>query len=124
MAASSSRASPASRRIFAIAPRNVAKTSPERSRRSTWRLKPGSGTSSGRSSRKMTGDEVLDLTYGPSAGGFEPLLLGRRGRDASQLTREGEADGTGLEVASSFGELFEGFGDAELFLSEAGAVAE
>src|SRR6185369_4583592 len=69
-------------------------------------------------------DEVLDLTHGPPAGGFEPLLLGGRGRDASELAREGEADGAGLEVARDFGEFFEGLGNTKLFLREAGAVAE
>ena len=75
-------------------------------------------------SRAMAGDEVLDLTDGPPPRGFEPLLLGARGRDASELAREREADGAGLEVARDFGELFEGFGDTELFLGEAGAVAK
>jgi hypothetical protein len=78
----------------------------------------------GEASRAMAGDEMLDLTHGPPAGGLKPLLLGGRGRDASQLTREGEADGTGLEVASGFGELFEGFGNTKLLLRDAGAVAE
>ena len=78
----------------------------------------------GEASRTMAADEVLDLTHGPAAGGFEPLPLGGRGRNAGELAREGEADGAGLEVAGGFGELFKGFGDAELFLSEAGPVAE
>lgn len=35
-----------------------------------------------------------------------------------------KADGTGLKVAGGFGQHFEGFGDAELVLGEAGPVAE
>jgi len=72
----------------------------------------------------MPADELLDLTHGPAAGYSEPLLLGRRGRDASELARVGKADGAGLELVSGFGELFEGFGDAKLFLGEAWAVAK
>jgi hypothetical protein len=75
-------------------------------------------------SRPMPTDEVLDLTHGPSSGGPEPLLLGGRRRDASELAREREADGTGLEVAGDFGQLLERFGDAELFLGEPRAVAK
>jgi len=78
----------------------------------------------GEASRTMTADELLDLTHGPPSGGFEPLLLGGGGRDASELSRVGKADGAGLEMASGFGQLFEGLGDAELLLSETRAVAE
>jgi len=70
----------------------------------------------------MAGDEVLDLTHGPPSGRFEPLPLGGRRRDASELAREGEVDGTALEVASGLGELFEGFGDASLFEIETRAL--
>jgi len=78
----------------------------------------------GEASRTMAADELLDLTHGPPSGGFEPLLLGGGGRDASELSRVGKADGAGLEMASGFGQLFEGLGDAELLLSETRAVAE
>jgi len=78
----------------------------------------------GEASRTMARDEVLDLTHRPPPGGFEPFPLGGRCCYASQFTREREADGADLEAASGFGELFEGFGDTKLFLSEAGAIAE
>src|SRR6185295_14233032 len=68
--------------------------------------------------------ERLDFPHGPPPGGFEPLLLGGRGRDASQLAREREADGTALQVTRGFRQLFESLRNAELFLTEAGAVAE
>jgi hypothetical protein len=78
----------------------------------------------GEASRTMPSDEVLDLTHGSPARGFEPLLLGGRDCYASELAREGEADGSGLEFTGGFRQFFQGFGDAELFLREAGAVAE
>ena len=87
-------------------------------------LEAGVGNVVREASRTMARDEVLDLTHRPSPGDLKPLLLGGRGRNAGELAREGEADGAGLEVAGGFGELFKGFGDAELFLSEAGPVAE
>ena len=72
----------------------------------------------------MPADELLDFAHGPPPGGFEPLLFGGRGRDASELASMREADAAGFEVARGFGQLFEGLGDAELFLCETGAVAE
>jgi hypothetical protein len=72
----------------------------------------------------MPTDEVLDLAHGPSPGCPEPLLLGGRYRDASELAREREADGSGLQVARDFGQLLERFGDAKLFLREPRAIAE
>jgi len=50
----------------------------------------------GKASRTMAGNEVFDFTYRPPSGGFEPIPLGGRRRDASELAREREADGPGL----------------------------
>ncbi|HEX5099115.1 MAG TPA: hypothetical protein VFV94_06420, partial [Polyangiaceae bacterium] len=78
----------------------------------------------GKASRTVTADELFDFTHGPTAGSFEPLLLGGRQRDASDLTRQREVDGARSELLRGLGQLFECFGHPEFLLREFRAVAE
>jgi hypothetical protein len=72
----------------------------------------------------MPGHQLFDLSDGSIARRFEPIALGFRSRYAGQLAYSREADLSGFELPSRFGQLFERFGNSELLLRDSRSVSE